>query len=111
MPYIDKDRREVLDFTISKIADGCRDWGEVNYVITTIVTKFVLRLGLNYAVINAAIGCFVSAKEEFYRRVVASYEDLKIHENGDIQVYQEVATKIRTDSLSVDVSDAGRRDL
>ena len=90
MPYISKDRRSVLDFSVLKIADGCRDWGEVNYVITTIVTKLVLRFGLSYPTINAALGCFTAAREEFYGRVVGPYEERKIHKNGDVRVYEEI---------------------
>ncbi len=90
MPYIDKDRREVLDFSLRSIVADCRDWGEVNYAITTIAVGFLLRLGLSYATINAAIGCFACAKEEFYGRVAGPYEERKIYENGDIRVYKEI---------------------
>ena len=37
-----------------------------------------------YAVYNRAMGVFDCAAREFYRRVVAPYEDKKIMENGDV---------------------------
>jgi len=90
MPYIDLSRRDAIDPSIDKVAYLCSDWGDVNYAISTIVTKMLLRRGLNYATINAAIGCFAAAKAEFYDRVARPYEDRKIIENGDIRVYEAV---------------------
>lgn len=40
--------------------------------------------GRSYTVFNSIIGVFESAKLEFYRRRVASYEDEKIQENGAV---------------------------
>ena len=41
-------------------------------------------MGNSYATINDIIGALEGAKMEFYRRVVAPYEDEKIKENGDV---------------------------
>lgn len=90
MPYIDKSRRDAIDASVDEVVYDCLDWGDVNYAITTIVTKLLLRRGLSYAGINSALGCFSAAKAEFYDRVARLYEDKKIVENGDIRVYEEI---------------------
>jgi hypothetical protein len=41
-------------------------------------------VGKNYKHINEIIGVLECAKQEFYRRVAAPYEDTKIQENGDV---------------------------
>ena len=59
--------------------------GELNFLITTLCIEYATRGGaLNYARINDTIGALESAKLEFYRRLVAPYEDTKIAENGDV---------------------------
>jgi hypothetical protein len=40
--------------------------------------------GLSYQTINDILGALVGAREEYYRRVVAPYEDLKVKANGDV---------------------------
>ena len=79
MPYIAPESRAILDSG----ADHPLVPGELNYVITTIISKW-LGPTPNYVEINAAIGVLECAKLELYRRVAAPYEDGKIAENGDV---------------------------
>ena len=58
--------------------------GELNYIITKICLKYLEDNGLRYQTINDIMGSLEGAKAEFYRRVVAPYEDEKIKENGDV---------------------------
>lgn len=58
--------------------------GELNYVITKLCCEYALGGPLNYEVINDVIGALEGAKMEFYRRIVAVYEDQKKEENGDV---------------------------
>lgn len=83
MPYIKREDRDRLlsDDEIPKTA------GELNYLITQLMCSYVQTHGLNYAHINDVIGACEGAKIEFYRRVAAPYEDIKIKENGDIPFY------------------------
>jgi len=60
--------------------------GELNYVITNVVMRSST-VG-NYKEHNANLGVLDAVAREYYRRVVAPYEDLKILENGDIAVYE-----------------------
>lgn len=80
MPYINRDRRDDLDFGQGSAAVP----GELNYEITALVDGYILNHGLNYQTINDIVGALEGAKLEFYRRVAAPYEDRKIKENGDV---------------------------
>lgn len=77
MPYIPQDARPdaLTDPTCS---------GELNFAITALITSYIARTRLCYATINDIMGALEGAKAEFYRRVVAPYEDGKIEENGDV---------------------------
>ncbi len=80
VPYIAPERREKFD------NDDFSDVnvGDLNYLISTVVDEYIVREGLGYASINAAIGVLECAKLELYRRIAAPYEDKKIEQNGDV---------------------------
>lgn len=78
MPYIDSvSRGHVYE-------DGPLTPGELNYAITLIINRYYKATGGGYQNINDIVGALEGAKLEFYRRVVAPYEDGKIVENGDV---------------------------
>jgi hypothetical protein len=81
MPYIHQDDRLLLELNGSSHA---RSAGELNYLITTLCVEYLNTNGKNYQHINDVVGALEGAKLEFYRRVAAPYEDLKIKENGDV---------------------------
>ena len=81
MPYIqDSIRRRWLRGSVVQPQDA----GELNFVISTVVDRFLTRKGLTYANLNEALGAVECAKLEIYRRIAAPYEDTKIKENGDV---------------------------
>ena len=82
MPYIKKEDREKMDLT--SLAKEISTPGELNYVYSVLAQAYVETKGLSYNTVNDVMGVFESAKQEFYRRKVAPYEDIKIEENGDI---------------------------
>lgn len=96
MPYIKKETRSVVDENLSRLSDSiveAADFnisalpGVLNYCITRIIKscyKTTKNAPLSYSDYNAAIGMLECAKLELYRRIVASYEDEKIKENGDV---------------------------
>lgn len=86
MPYIKQADRQAFDDAILALTQKIETPGDLNYVITRIVTGSLRTV--NYAVVNAAIGTLECAKLELYRRLVAPYEDKKIAENGDIKEYE-----------------------
>jgi len=97
--YIDEDRTS-LDFIKCSRPSSV---GELNYFITKICHGYLMKLGMiKYQRINDIVGAISvvekqinndnidvlgaleCAKLEFYRRLVAVYEDVKIRENGDV---------------------------
>lgn len=94
MPYIDKNRRDVLvnipeelDFSGHNILidmERIESPGEIQYVIAEILNDYVARKGLRYQVLNDVMGALAGAQMEFYRKVVAPYESEKEEANGGI---------------------------
>jgi hypothetical protein len=79
MPYIKRAMRGSLEESRRPMAPG-----ELNYLITRLLTNYILDNGLCYSNINDILGALEGAKLEFYRRIAAPYEDIKRKENGDV---------------------------
>jgi hypothetical protein len=91
MPYIKpKDREKWASIIEScNAVDSCLLVGDLNYLITKIVDKYIqqqedIHKGEHYQIYNSAIGALECAKLELYRRLIAPYEDIKIKQNGDV---------------------------
>lgn len=88
MPYIKQKARkkwkEIIDEIIENLKplDVTEIDGELNYLVTSILKKAYPPRYFNY---NRAIGLLECIKQEFYRRDVAPYENLKKDENGDVK--------------------------
>jgi len=79
MPYISEEDRQsehMLQFEP-------RTAGELNFMITTFIRDYYNAMPC-YQSINDIVGALEGAKLEFYRRVAAPYEDIKINLNGDV---------------------------
>jgi len=94
MPYITKKDRKLYDKMISDIVfelinklpgdNGCRFApGDLNYIISSIVWQLFDKLP-SYTRGNKLVGVLECVKQEFLRRRLNIYEDLKIKENGDL---------------------------
>ena len=81
MPYIRKESRKALDKYVNTIPSKTLNIGELNYVITKILLNHKPK---NYQDYNQLIGVLECIKLEFYRRMVAPYEDLRKQEQGEI---------------------------
>ena len=87
MPYIKMEERVKYMENLEKIIDTLKSQpvdridGELNYIITRMLKE---SYPLRYFNLNRALGVLECAKLEFYRRVVAPYENTKIEENGDV---------------------------
>jgi len=79
MPYISQDNRQGFAYEFPP-----RTAGDLNYVITLLLTSYIGANGKNYRTLNEVVGVLECAKLELYRRVVAPYEDRKCEENGDV---------------------------
>ncbi len=90
MPYIDDRDKTVYDQGLNEITDafarvGASD-GDLNYVLTKVAMAWLLyhQPPYNYTLRGKVLLAFEAAKLEFYRRVMAPYEDRKREENGDV---------------------------
>lgn len=87
MPYIKSENRKKYEKVLRELVDIMKTLppeevdGELNYVVTKILKDVY---PLRYFHINKAVGVLECIKLEFYRRVAAPYEDLKIKESGDV---------------------------
>lgn len=87
MPYISREERKRLDPIIEQLlrmlgeSGPERLDGQLNYVVSKLLLGLYPPRYYNY---NRAMGVLACISHEFYRRFVASYEDEKIRENGDI---------------------------
>lgn len=87
MPYIKAGNRNKYEKVLENLVKILKTLppeaidGELNYVVTKILKEIY---PLRYFHINKAVGVLECIKLEYYRRVAAPYEDLKIEETGDI---------------------------
>ena len=89
MPYIKKEERPQFDGLLNATASKLETPGQLNYCITKLIQQYAKEHGNNYAAYNEVIGVLEAAKMEFYRKVVAPYEDVKEKENGSIKIQGE----------------------
>jgi len=84
MPYIKQEKRVRIDPIIEDLSQYLSEEGDFNYAITKLMHKYIQLKGLRYQHCNAIVGVVECAKQEFYRKVVAPYEEEKIQENGKV---------------------------
>lgn len=85
MPYLTEADQIRLDPMFGDATFGYAETpGELNYQLTQFCIKYIEKMGSKYRHYNDVIGALESCKLEFYRRMVAPYEDTKILENGDV---------------------------
>lgn len=85
MPYIKKEDRSRFDsFTAAMESLEIKTPGELNYLVTLLAHRYLNQKPESYQMYNDVIGALEGAKLELYRRHVASYENEKIRENGDV---------------------------
>lgn len=89
MPYIKFEDREKFDSLVKDLSKLIEHEGDLNYVITCLLHHEVEKDGCNYKNLNRLQGVMDCAGKEFYRKVVAPYEDLKIKLNGDVDIHEE----------------------
>jgi len=103
MPYISKSQREVVDADIDRLVQTMKSVpdfsnnkaGILNYIISRICCEVIgnNKEDIKYAKVNEVIGSLECTKLELYRRLAGPYEDLKIIQNGDLQLYEKVQEK------------------
>lgn len=90
MPYIRQEKRGEIDFVVK---DGIHERrivsfhepqtpGELNYIFFQILLEtFPAR---SYTEYNEVMGVLECVKQEYYRRLVAPYEEQAKYDNGDL---------------------------
>jgi len=87
LPYIKSEKRKKYEKIIQELVGILKSLppeevdGDLNYVVTKLLKEVY---PLRYYHINKAVGVLECIKLEFYRRVAAPYEDVKIKESGDV---------------------------
>lgn len=84
MPYIRQEQRHDIDILVDALAPLLKDPGRMNYAISRLIHRTVEREGQSYDCFNAILGVLDAVAKEFYRRVVAPYEERKMEQNGDV---------------------------
>jgi hypothetical protein len=92
MPYIKKERRQLLDAEITRIVNRLLDIsavkGDVNYTITRIVLGALKPdAGWSYQSLSDAVAALKDAATEVERRLLAPHEDGAKERNGDVPEY------------------------
>ncbi len=86
MPYIKEEKRQLYAKALAELASELRDQntesGDVVYCIYWLL-KQLYGEG-NFELRSDALKVLEAAKLEYYRRIMAPYEDRKIKENGDV---------------------------
>ena len=94
MPYIEKKDRKKIELALKELP-AATTAGELNYLITRICQDYIEGQKFCYQTLNDVVGALEGSKIEFYRRIVAPYEGVKIAENSDVYI-----TSLKTKSSS-----------
>lgn len=100
MPYIKQNLRDEIDAEIENLAAKINGLSEtdtdfagiLNYTITTLIsTVLIFKFEkLRYWHSPLIRGVLMDVADEFYRRVVAPYENKQIMRNGDVEKFIEL---------------------
>lgn len=82
MPYIEQHQRPDLDEHLNRLPPDL-DAGSLTYCLYRLMLRKAKK-NFRFVTVALVIGCAVCAVLEFYRHVVAPYEDTKITANGDV---------------------------
>lgn len=88
MPYIPQNNRDKFDAQVDALANALAtnlEPGELNYCISRLIWKLFGKKP-SYTLGNSLIGALDCVKLEFYRRMLAPYEETKISQNGDLDI-------------------------
>ena len=59
--------------------------GHLNYIIFTIIKRYLAKKGLRYFRLNDILGTLECVKQEVYRTILSDYENSARDKNGDIK--------------------------
>ena len=85
-PYIPQGERDNTVGSLMRHYGRVGACGNLNYTITKMCLEYLSERtdGPHYAGFNEVVGVLECVKQEFYRRMVAPYEDEACKRNGDV---------------------------
>lgn len=97
MPYIapTPNREEIDPHLTEALFASIQNPGDLNYVVTRLSLQLLMREGVNYVNAAGIKGALADVSDEFYRRFMGDYENLKIEQNGDVPEYQQILSWLR----------------
>lgn len=94
MPYItDGDKQEMND-AINSLLNFIESKGDLNYAICELVGRAILESGLSYEIISEKIDAVHDAETELRRRLLESYENIKMIKNGDVPSFKHILSQM-----------------
>ena len=83
MPYVNLESRNHFEELGIPIP---RNGGELQYLIAEMIYQMLIdqEEPVRYTDLESVMGALAGAQQEFYREVVAVYEDYKLQENGSV---------------------------
>ena len=83
MPYIRNEDRKQFEELLYKLP-LINNPGTLNFALTVLCRQYILENGDTYQTYNDIMGALEGCKMELYRAKIASYEDKKKEQNGDV---------------------------
>jgi len=92
MPYIKvQDRLEFKEIEKEISYLNIETPGNLQYIISLLIAQYLREKGeVRYQHCNDIMGALTGANMEFYRQIVAPYEDICIERNGEVDGYNKV---------------------
>ena len=79
MPYISDETQHELQHRGYPMGAG-----ELHFVLANVCKEYLNGNGQSYQTHNDILGALGACQQEWYRRVVSHYEEVKMRENGDV---------------------------
>lgn len=86
MPYIPVSRARLITGDTALISNK----GELNYMFTLYMIRYLNDKGLNYQNISDVIAAAQDAADEMKRRVLSKYENKKLSDTDNIDPYEDL---------------------
>lgn len=81
MPYLEKSVKRALDGGQIQASEP----GHLTYKLYVLCLDYIVVRGKRFFSVCEVMGALACCALEFYRRVIAPYEDEKIRSNGDVK--------------------------
>jgi len=85
-PYIKKENREKFKKIVGEFLENAKivGPGELNFLLTMLCQTYLANNEEKYQTYNDIIGVLECIKQEYYRKQIVPYENLKEVENGEV---------------------------